>query len=178
MNANLASDGLNCALHPVFFANDYSTASVESTCLPKIKNVRSTNKALSSPDVLKDWVVPSNPPSASRHAVEQERLAASIYQFTLVSSEKDIFNFLKAHVDSSKLLIALPSILADIYSNFSPATIEVLLDLEAEKQVMMIGVVTEILDEVSFLQAEANLFNLIEERNLEGGLDNVILSLY
>jgi hypothetical protein len=142
--------------------------------------IRSTVTAgiVLSPAFAEAAITPTNPPVASIAAQTQEKLAFAVYQFDLASTKSEIFNFLKHHHGASNLLAAWPTISGSVFESDIRSKLEVLLDREANKQVMTIEIHTGIEDEEAFFEAEEKLFNLIETCNLERGLENVVLSLY
>ncbi|MDQ6968096.1 MAG: hypothetical protein Q9M14_05365 [Mariprofundaceae bacterium] len=121
---------------------------------------------------------PTNPPVASIAAQAQEKLAFAVYQFDLVSTKRDVFNFLKDHQHATSLLAAWPSISSSIFGDNLHSKLEVNLDREANKQVLTVEVHTGIEDDEALFSAEEKLFNLIEIHHLEHGLENVVLSFY
>ncbi|MDQ6951164.1 MAG: hypothetical protein Q9M26_05815 [Mariprofundales bacterium] len=131
-----------------------------------------------SPGIRIASTSPTNPPVASIAAQAQEKLALAVYQFDLVSTKSDIFNFLKGHQPASKLLTEWPTISKAVFAQSLRSKLEVVLDREANKQILTVEVHTGIEDEETFFAAEEKLFNFIEIYHLEHALENVVLSLY
>jgi len=121
---------------------------------------------------------PTNPPVASIAAQAQEKIAFAVYQFELASTKNDVFNFLKDHHNAADLLKVWSTISDSVFENHLRSRLELILDREAEKQILTIEIHTGIEDEEVFFAAEEKLFSLIEAYHLERGLENVVLSLY